>query len=150
MHALLGAWFEVDVVDVWTGERASALQRALRLTNESFAERLGTAVRTVAKWNASPEARRRTHRTIGTPKARPGPMPLGSRSLNTPSPACSLARAGWISAAAGPRPRPAHLGTYGDGEPGDSGRDEFTAGRAVQRIAETLIDCSISIHPMES
>lgn len=43
----------MDVIDVWTGGRASALQRALRLTNERFAGRLGTAVRTVAKWKAN-------------------------------------------------------------------------------------------------
>lgn len=46
----------MDVVDVWTGERASALQRALRLTNERFAGKLGTAVRTVANWNGNPNA----------------------------------------------------------------------------------------------
>ncbi|PRX45350.1 hypothetical protein B0I33_10911 [Prauserella shujinwangii] len=46
----------MEVVDVWTGQRASALQKALRLTNERFAERLGTAVRTVAKWHANPDA----------------------------------------------------------------------------------------------
>jgi DNA-binding transcriptional regulator YiaG len=42
----------VEVVDVWTGRRASALRTALRLTNETFADQLGTAVRTVAKWNS--------------------------------------------------------------------------------------------------
>lgn len=46
----------MDVVDIWTGERANALQRAMRLTNEAFAERLGTAVRTVAKWSANPDS----------------------------------------------------------------------------------------------
>ncbi|MGH3938801.1 MAG: transcriptional regulator [Pseudonocardiaceae bacterium] len=45
----------MDVVDRWTGWRASALQHAFRLTNEAFADRLGTAVRTVAKWNANRE-----------------------------------------------------------------------------------------------
>jgi hypothetical protein len=45
----------VQVVDSWTGRHASALRRALRLTNEGLAEQLGTAVRTVAKWNADPE-----------------------------------------------------------------------------------------------
>ncbi len=44
----------MDVVDTWTGQRANALQRAMRLTNEGFAARLGTAVRTVAKWSAEP------------------------------------------------------------------------------------------------
>ncbi len=46
----------MDVVDVWTGGRANALQRSLRLTNEAFADRLGTAVRTVAKWSANPDS----------------------------------------------------------------------------------------------
>lgn len=40
----------MDVVASWTGERADALRRALRMTNESFAEYLGVAVRTVAYW----------------------------------------------------------------------------------------------------
>jgi DNA-binding transcriptional regulator YiaG len=44
----------VEVVDEWTGQQANALKRALRLTNETFAAQLGTAVRTVAKWNADP------------------------------------------------------------------------------------------------
>lgn len=46
---------DVEVVDTWTGRHASALRRALRLTNEALAEELGTAVRTVAKWNAAPD-----------------------------------------------------------------------------------------------
>lgn len=45
----------VDVVDVWTGRHANALRVALRLTNEAMAKQLGTAVRTVAKWNAEPD-----------------------------------------------------------------------------------------------
>ena len=45
----------MDVVGTWTGRHASALRRALRLTNEGLAEELGTAVRTVAKWNAEPD-----------------------------------------------------------------------------------------------
>jgi hypothetical protein len=44
----------VEVVDLWTGRHASALRAALRMTNEMFAGTLGTAVRTVAKWNAQP------------------------------------------------------------------------------------------------
>ncbi|MGH3926083.1 MAG: transcriptional regulator, partial [Pseudonocardiaceae bacterium] len=39
---------------VWTGRAACALQAALRLTNESFAEHLGIAVRTVAAWHQKP------------------------------------------------------------------------------------------------
>jgi DNA-binding transcriptional regulator YiaG len=42
-------------VDRWTGYRANALRRALRMTNEGFAHSLGVAVRTVAKWNAQPD-----------------------------------------------------------------------------------------------
>ena len=45
----------MEVVDVWTGRHASALRIALRMTNEMFADTLGTAVRTVAKWNAQPD-----------------------------------------------------------------------------------------------
>lgn len=44
----------MDVVGTWTGRHATALRRALRQTNDGFAEDLGTAVRTVAKWNADP------------------------------------------------------------------------------------------------
>jgi hypothetical protein len=45
----------VEVVELWTGRHASALRAALRMTNEMFAGTLGTAVRTVAKWNAQPD-----------------------------------------------------------------------------------------------
>src|SRR5690349_1328695 len=44
----------MDSVIVWTGHSACALQAALRLTNESFAEHLGVAVRTVAAWHQKP------------------------------------------------------------------------------------------------
>ncbi|MGH3789221.1 MAG: transcriptional regulator [Pseudonocardiaceae bacterium] len=44
----------MDSVIVWTGRTACALQAALRLTNESFAEHLGIAVRTVAAWHHKP------------------------------------------------------------------------------------------------
>jgi hypothetical protein len=47
--------FRVTVIDSWSGAHASALRAALRLTNESFAEFLGTATRTVANWNSTPE-----------------------------------------------------------------------------------------------
>jgi hypothetical protein len=47
--------FAVTVVEAWTGKHASALKTALRLTNESFAQTLGTATRTVAKWSAEPD-----------------------------------------------------------------------------------------------
>ncbi|MEV7653215.1 hypothetical protein AB0O39_03475 [Streptomyces anulatus] len=43
------------VVVEWTGETAHALQRALRMTNESFAAKLGVAVRTVASWRNNPK-----------------------------------------------------------------------------------------------
>lgn len=44
----------MTVVAEWSGRHATTLRRALRLTNERFAEELGTAVRTVAKWSAEP------------------------------------------------------------------------------------------------
>jgi 8-oxo-dGTP diphosphatase len=43
----------VDVV-TWTGSTACALQQALRMTNDDFADHLGVAVRTVANWHSSP------------------------------------------------------------------------------------------------
>ena len=43
------------VIERWTGRHARALQVALRMTNEAFAEHLGVAVRTVAKWRERPE-----------------------------------------------------------------------------------------------
>ena len=49
-----GTGLTVDVVDLWTGRHATALRIALRMTNDMFASTLGTAVRTVAKWNAQP------------------------------------------------------------------------------------------------
>lgn len=45
----------MDVVAAWTGRRANILRQALRMTNETFAEHLGVAVRTVAYWRARPE-----------------------------------------------------------------------------------------------
>ncbi|WP_350280463.1 hypothetical protein [Kribbella sp. HUAS MG21] len=45
----------MDVVDLWTGRRASALRAALRMSNEAFAGRLGAGVRTVANWEANPD-----------------------------------------------------------------------------------------------
>ncbi|WP_345570610.1 hypothetical protein [Streptomyces plumbiresistens] len=45
----------MDVVEAWTGQNASALKRAFRDTNEGFAGRLGTSVRTVAAWSANPQ-----------------------------------------------------------------------------------------------
>jgi 8-oxo-dGTP diphosphatase len=50
LSAVKGA--AMEVVDVWSGRTACALQAALRLTNEAFANRLGIALRTVATWHA--------------------------------------------------------------------------------------------------
>ena len=44
-----------DLVITWTGWHANALRRALRMTNEEFAEHLNVAVRTVAYWRARPD-----------------------------------------------------------------------------------------------
>ena len=46
----------MEIVDRWTGHHANALRLALRMTNEEFAEALGTATRTVAKWSKEPGA----------------------------------------------------------------------------------------------
>jgi hypothetical protein len=45
----------MEPVQLWTGHTACALQAALRMTNESFAAHLGTAVRTVATWHQKPD-----------------------------------------------------------------------------------------------
>src|SRR6478736_6681354 len=42
------------VVPSWGPADAVCLQQALSLTNEAFAETLGPAARTVAKWHANP------------------------------------------------------------------------------------------------
>src|SRR5258708_4975248 len=47
----------MDVVTGWTGHTACALQAALRMSNEAFAEHLGIAVRTVAAWHQKPGLR---------------------------------------------------------------------------------------------
>jgi hypothetical protein len=49
----------MDPVTGWTGRTACALQAALRLSNEAFAERLGIGVRTVAAWHQKPSLRPR-------------------------------------------------------------------------------------------
>ena len=49
----------MNPVTGWTGRTACALQAALRLSNEAFAERLGIGVRTVATWHQKPSLRPR-------------------------------------------------------------------------------------------
>ena len=44
----------MPVVGSWTGGDADLLRQSLRMTNESFAEYLGVAVRTVAYWRKQP------------------------------------------------------------------------------------------------
>ena len=48
--------YAVTIVGQWTGQEASALRQALRMTIRDFAEHLGIAERTVAKWEASGSA----------------------------------------------------------------------------------------------
>lgn len=43
--------------DGWTGQTACALQAAMRLSNDAFAERLGIGVRTVSGWHEKPSTR---------------------------------------------------------------------------------------------
>ncbi|GLH97143.1 NUDIX hydrolase [Phytohabitans aurantiacus] len=45
----------MEVVDQWTGQHACALQFALRMTQDEFAESLGVARRTIANWHEKPE-----------------------------------------------------------------------------------------------
>jgi hypothetical protein len=46
---------EEQFVSSWTGRRADALRQSLRMTNESFADYLHVAVRTVAYWRQRPD-----------------------------------------------------------------------------------------------
>jgi hypothetical protein len=50
----------MDQVTGWTGRTACALQAALRLSNEGFAEHLGIGVRTVAAWHQKASLRPRS------------------------------------------------------------------------------------------
>lgn len=45
----------MDPASEWTGRRATALRKALRMTVNRFAARLGIAPRTVANWASNPE-----------------------------------------------------------------------------------------------
>lgn len=45
----------MDPAQEWTGHTATALRKALRMTVDRFATRLGVAPRTVANWAAHPE-----------------------------------------------------------------------------------------------
>ncbi|MEV7466157.1 NUDIX domain-containing protein [Streptomyces kronopolitis] len=58
----------MDVIDMWSGRHAVALQAATRSTNEEFARTLGVAVRTVAAWHADPAIvpRREIQRALDT------------------------------------------------------------------------------------
>jgi hypothetical protein len=44
----------MEVITSWTGARAYALQRSLRMTNEAFAGHVGVSVRSVAGWHQKP------------------------------------------------------------------------------------------------
>ncbi|MFD9042030.1 NUDIX domain-containing protein [Streptomyces bottropensis] len=56
----------MDVVEVWNGHHACALQAALRMTNEAFADHLGIAPRTVATWHTNSDVvlRRETQQLL--------------------------------------------------------------------------------------
>jgi tetratricopeptide (TPR) repeat protein len=45
----------MQVTASWTGSQADALRQAMHMTNESFADHLGVAVRTVAYWRKRPD-----------------------------------------------------------------------------------------------
>jgi 8-oxo-dGTP diphosphatase len=46
----------MEVVDRWTGRHAAALQAALRMSHDEYAEHLGVGRRTVAYWHSHPDA----------------------------------------------------------------------------------------------
>jgi DNA-binding XRE family transcriptional regulator len=43
------------VIDQWTGRHATALQAALRMSQDEMAALLGVAKRTIASWHERPE-----------------------------------------------------------------------------------------------
>ena len=45
----------MTVIEQWSGARATALRRAMRLSSERFADKLGVSVRAIAKWSAQPD-----------------------------------------------------------------------------------------------
>ena len=55
MPATIDGPARMQVIATWTGGDADLLRQSLRMTNESFAEYLGVAVRTVANWRKQPE-----------------------------------------------------------------------------------------------
>ncbi|MEU7032699.1 NUDIX hydrolase [Streptomyces sp. NPDC046237] len=65
-------------VVTWTGRTACALQRALRMTNEQFAEHLDVGVRTVASWHSSPDLvpKNDTQQLLDTAYERAAPLVL--------------------------------------------------------------------------
>ena len=44
-----------QLIPSWTGSRADALRKALRMTNESYADYLKVSARTVAYWKERPD-----------------------------------------------------------------------------------------------
>ncbi len=104
------------VVGLWTGQEASALRQALRMTIREFAEHLGVAVRTVAKWEA-----------LGAAVV---PVPVLQAALDT-----VLARAadeaqsrfGMLVAATGDSGRVSHAGAQGEQEHATQRRDAIKA-----------------------
>jgi transcriptional regulator with XRE-family HTH domain len=46
----------MQVISSWTGGQADALRQAMRMTKESFADRLGVAPRTVSYWRERPDS----------------------------------------------------------------------------------------------
>jgi tetratricopeptide (TPR) repeat protein len=54
MPATIDGPAPMQVIATWTGRDADLLRQSLRMTNESFAEYLGVAVRTVANWRKQP------------------------------------------------------------------------------------------------
>jgi hypothetical protein len=45
----------MDVVTTWNGARADALRRALRMSIDEFADRIGVSARTAAYWRQRPD-----------------------------------------------------------------------------------------------
>ncbi|MEU2075453.1 NUDIX hydrolase [Streptomyces sp. NPDC013489] len=86
----------MEVVETWTGRTACALQQALRMTNEQFAEHLDVGVRTVASWHSAPDVvpKNDTQQLLDTAYERASASVIRRfAALSRPTPAASQAQA---------------------------------------------------------
>jgi hypothetical protein len=105
------------MIEGWTGGSACALQAALRMSNEAFAERLGISARTIAGWHQKP-----------TTRPQPEMQQLLDTALSQASPA---ERARFAALAGEPGPGTVPIPASQAAGPGDLGADAEAERRLV-------------------